>query len=82
MKPMQTCYHGMFDKDGEYYPHISEVDGIYRCSICHKIDTSGQYKLLEEFFLGKSVNAPDQFFRDIPDNIIEKIINNKKSHIN
>ena len=78
MKATQTCYHGMFKEDGEYHPCISEVDGIYRCSICHKIDASGKYELLEEFFLGKAANAPMQFFRDIPDEMIEKIINNRK----
>lgn len=77
MKPMQTCYHGMFNEDGEYRPHISEVDSVYQCSICKKIDASGKYELLEEFFIGKSINAPDQFFNDIPDYIIEKIINKK-----
>lgn len=81
MKPQPTCFHGMFNEDGEYYPRISEVDGIYQCSICKKIDASGKYELLEEFFLGKSMNAPKQFFNNIPDDIIEKIIN-KKFHIN
>lgn len=78
MKPKSVCYHGMFNEDGEYCPRISEVDGIYRCSICHKIDASGKYELLEEFFLGKAANTPAQFFRDIPDEMIEKIINNRK----
>lgn len=79
MKPIQ-CYHGMFE-DGEYRPHISEIDGVYRCSICKKIDASGKYELLEEFFIGKAANAPDQFLEDIPDDVIEKIINNRRNSI-
>lgn len=76
MKPKPMCYHGLME-DGEYRPHISEVDGVYQCSICKKMDASGKYELLEEFFLGKSVNAPEQFFNNVPDDIIERIINKK-----
>jgi hypothetical protein len=65
MKAKNVCYHGAFNEEGEYCPYISEVDGIYRCSICHKMDESGKYELLEEFFLGKAANAPEQFFSDI-----------------
>lgn len=72
MKPSPMCYHGMFNEDGEYRPHISEVDGIYQCSICHKIDASGRYKLLEEFFFGKAVNAPEQFLKS---NMKEELLN-------
>ena len=78
---MPVCHHGLME-DGEYRPHISEVDGIYRCSICHKIDMSGKYELLEEFFLGKFIHTPEQFLNNnnnIPDDIVEKIIDNKKS---
>ena len=64
MKPKSICYNGMFNDNGEYHPCISEVDGIYRCSICHKIDASGKYELLEEFFIGKAINAPEQFFNN------------------
>lgn len=81
MRPKSRCYHGMFNEDGEYRPHISEIDGIYRCSICKKIDASGKYELLEEFFIGKAANAPAQFFNNIPDDIIDKIIS-KKFNIN
>lgn len=80
MKPSPICYHGLME-DGEYRSHISEIDGIYRCSICKKIDASGKYELLEEYFLGKCINTPEQFLDNIPDYIIEKI-KNKKFHIN
>ena len=65
MKPKSTCFHGMFNEDGTYVATISEVDGTYACRLCNKIDGSGKYKLLEEFFLGKLIKAPDQFLKDI-----------------
>lgn len=76
MNPSPKCYHGLME-DGTFRPHISEVDGIYQCSICKKIDASGKYELLEEFFIGKAANTPAQLFNNIPDDVLKKIINNR-----
>lgn len=76
MNPSPKCYHGLME-DGTFRPHISEVDGVYQCSICKKIDASGKYELLEEFFIGKAANAPEQLCINIPDEMIDKIINKK-----
>lgn len=72
MKAKPKCFHGMFKEDGAYTSTISEIDGTYACRLCNKTDTSGKYELLEEFFLGKAANAPEQFFRDIAKDIIKK----------